>query len=108
MENTGGVHASAVTAPAAPRTETERILLGLWTSVLKIDHIGIYDDFLDLEGDSLAALRCVNRIREAFGVTLSFDAFFREPAHIAEVASQIDAMRCEAAKGGGVSRALPG
>ena len=82
-------------------------MLQLWAAVLKIDQVGIYDDFLGLGGDSLAALRCINWIREAFGVGLSFDAFFIEPAHVAEVASQIDAMRNEAAGVGDISRPLP-
>ena len=88
-------------------TETERILLQLWAAVLRIDRIGIHDDFLELGGDSLAAMRCINWIRERFGVGLSFDAFLMEPAHIAEVASQIDARRSEVDTAGDISRPLP-
>jgi hypothetical protein len=76
-----------------PRTETERILVDMWSEVLKRDHVGIYDDFIELGGHSLSATLCLNRITEVFGVTVPLDLFFLEPAHIAEIAGQIDGLR---------------
>jgi acyl carrier protein len=86
---------------AAPRTETEEILLEIWSAVLSADRIGIHDDFLDLGGDSLAAMRCINRIRARFDVELPLDAFILEPAHIAGVAAQLDRIRHETSEARG-------
>ena len=68
-------------------------MLRIWSAVLNNDRIGIHDDFLELGGDSLAAMRCINSIRAALGVDLTLDAFILSPAHIVEVASQIDRLR---------------
>lgn len=45
----------------APRTETERLLAGIWTDVLGVDKVGIEDGFYDLGGDSLLAMQIMNR-----------------------------------------------
>lgn len=79
-------------------TETETLLLEIWSAVLEIDGIGIHDDFLALGGDSLAAMRCINRIRSVSGVELSLEAFLVEPAHIAGLAQLLDQVRSEATR----------
>jgi hypothetical protein len=97
MENSthGEVQSDARATP--PRTETERVLLELWSAALKNDRIGIYDDFLDVGGDSLSATLCINRIKERYAVELPLEMFFLEPAHIVELASQVDTLRGEQA-----------
>ncbi len=71
--------------------ETERALLQIWSEVLNTapTPIGIHDDFLGLGGDSLAAMRCINRIIATFGVEVPLDLFLIESATIAQVASEI-------------------
>ncbi|HKT50844.1 MAG TPA: phosphopantetheine-binding protein [Candidatus Angelobacter sp.] len=69
--------------------ETERTLLQIWSEVLNAAPIGIHDDFLGLGGDSLAAMRCINRIIATFGVEVRLDLFLLESATIAQVASEI-------------------
>jgi len=71
--------------------ETERALLQIWSEVLTTapTPIGIHDDFLGLGGDSLAAMRCINRIIATFGVEVPLDLFLLESATIAQVASEI-------------------
>jgi amino acid adenylation domain-containing protein len=59
-----------------PRNETERALAAIWTEVLKVERIGINDDFFDLGGHSLLAIRALSRIRNVFEVDLSPRAFF--------------------------------
>jgi acyl carrier protein len=75
------------------RTATEHAVLAIWSSVLEREGIGAWDDFLALGGDSLAAMRCVDRIRAVFGVEVPIEAFFDEPAHVVEVAARIDQLR---------------
>ncbi|HKY08279.1 MAG TPA: non-ribosomal peptide synthetase [Candidatus Binatia bacterium] len=55
----------------APRTETESSLVQIWTEVLQLESVGIYDRFLDLGGNSLRAVRILNRARDCFEVELS-------------------------------------
>jgi acyl carrier protein len=76
-------------AAASAHTETEGSLLQIWFEVLNIDQISIHDDFLGLGGDSLAAMRCINRIIAAFGVEVPLELFLLESATIAQVASEI-------------------
>jgi acyl carrier protein len=68
---------------------TEGVLLQIWSEVLDTDQISIHDDFLSLGGDSLAAMRCINRIIATFGVEVPLDLFLLESATIAQVASEI-------------------
>jgi thioesterase domain-containing protein/acyl carrier protein len=62
-----------------PRTETERSLAAIWTDLLKVENIGINDDFFDLGGHSLLAIRLVSRIRDAFEVELPLATLFQAP-----------------------------
>ncbi|MFC7895131.1 AMP-binding protein [Streptomyces sp. NPDC057381] len=47
----------------APRNETERILAKAFAEVLEVDRVGIDEDFFDLGGNSLRAIRLVGLIR---------------------------------------------
>lgn len=72
-----------------PRDSTEKTLAEIWTELLKIEKIGIYDNFFfDLRGDSLLATQAVSRIREAFRIDLSLRHFFETPT-VAELAVTI-------------------
>jgi len=68
-----------------PRTETERSLAAIWTDLLKVENIGINDDFFDLGGHSLLAVRLVSRIRDVFEVELPLATLFQAPT-IADLA----------------------
>jgi amino acid adenylation domain-containing protein len=68
-----------------PRTETERSLAAIWTDLLKVENIGIKDDFFDLGGHSLLAIRLVSRIRDVFEVELPLATLFQAPT-IADLA----------------------
>lgn len=74
---------------ASVHADAERTLLQIWSEVLNTDQIGIHDDFFSLGGDSLAAMRCINRIIATFGVEVPLDLFLLEAATIAQIASEI-------------------
>lgn len=63
----------------APRTELEEELAGLWAEILKVERVGIHDNFFDLGGHSLLATRLIFRLREHFNVDLPLRALFEAP-----------------------------
>ena len=62
-----------------PRTRFEAILADIWRLVLELPHIGIHDNFFELDGHSLTATQVVSRIRDVFGVDLPLSVFFEKP-----------------------------
>jgi non-ribosomal peptide synthetase component F/thioesterase domain-containing protein len=63
----------------APETPTERLLCGIWGEVLGLRQVGITDNFFDLGGQSLLALRLQARVEKALGQSVSLAAFFKAP-----------------------------
>jgi hypothetical protein len=76
-----------------PRTETEKALAQIWTELLSIEQIGIYDDFFDLGNSSLVGVWAVLRIQEEFGgVDLPIGTIFDNPT-ISSLAAVLDQIR---------------
>jgi amino acid adenylation domain-containing protein len=74
----------------APRTPTEAGLTSIWSEVLKIDRIGIHDNFFKLGGHSLLATQVVSRIRDLFRGELPLRYVFEYPT-VNALAAKIDA-----------------
>ena len=72
----------------APRDPTERTLARLWENLLKLDNVGVHDDFFALGGHSLLATRLVSQIRREIGVEIPLRAIF-ENTTIERLALQI-------------------
>ncbi|MFG6101406.1 beta-ketoacyl synthase N-terminal-like domain-containing protein [Leptothoe sp. EHU-05/26/07-4] len=64
----------------APRNETERRVADVWQSILRIEQIGIYDDFFDLGGDSLIGLQLISKLKQEFQVEMSINSLFQAPS----------------------------
>ena len=58
-----GARPEIETALVPPRTEIERMLAEIWSEVLGVDRVGVLDNFFDLGGDSIAAIRIVSRAK---------------------------------------------
>ena len=73
----------------APRSRTERMIATIWREVLDAKEVGIDNNFLDIGGHSLSAMRIIARIRDTFGIDLSVRDFLTA-ATIADIAELID------------------
>lgn len=60
----------------APRNDTERTLAAAFADVLELDRVGIDDDFFDLGGNSLRAIRLVGLIRAELNQEVSIRKLF--------------------------------
>ncbi|MCF2146968.1 amino acid adenylation domain-containing protein [Desmonostoc muscorum LEGE 12446] len=63
----------------APRTPTESTLAKIWAEVLNIEHVGIYDNFFDLGGDSLLTVHLMKQIHKHFERELPLSSLFLNP-----------------------------
>jgi len=63
-----------------PTNEVESALVDIWKEVLEMNmDIGIRDDFFDLGGHSIKAIRILSRVAKEFGATISVQSMFEEP-----------------------------
>ncbi|MEV7939326.1 amino acid adenylation domain-containing protein [Kitasatospora sp. NPDC088264] len=69
----------------APRDPVEEMLAVVWREVLGLAEVGVTDDFFELGGDSLSAVRAISRIRAELGWDLTVRALLRART-IAELA----------------------
>jgi amino acid adenylation domain-containing protein len=87
----GKVDRRALPAPAAPaeleaeqrhvelpHDVTEARLVEIWRKLLKVDKVGVNDDFFALGGYSMLAVRMFAQIHEMFGVHLPLTCLFKQ------------------------------
>jgi amino acid adenylation domain-containing protein len=88
----GDTLASAATSwNGAPRgDQIELGLQKLYSQMLGVQSVGLHDDFFDLGGQSLLAIRLVSRVRDIFQVELPLPELFEAPT-IAALAKRIAA-----------------
>lgn len=83
----------AASAPQ-PIGALERSLMAIWCEVLHVREIGIHDDFFDLGGDSLLAVRMFQLAQKLTGVNLPLATLLTAPT----IARQAAAFRAAGAK----------
>ena len=60
----------------APRNEFEQKLADIWCQILKLEQIGIYDNFFSMGGDSILSIQIVSRIK-ALGFNIDVSDLFK-------------------------------
>lgn len=80
----------------APRNEIEQTIANIWQEVLGIEQIGVYDNFLELGGDSLLSIQITARANK-MSLRLTNQQIFEYPtiAELAEVSSKNEAILAE-------------
>ncbi|WP_375502639.1 amino acid adenylation domain-containing protein [uncultured Nostoc sp.] len=76
----------------APRTEVEQQIADIWVSLLKLEKIGIHDNFFTLGGHSLLATQVIARLRAFFGIDLPVRTLFEAPT-VALLADRIETVQ---------------
>ncbi|HEX7735313.1 MAG TPA: amino acid adenylation domain-containing protein, partial [Ktedonobacteraceae bacterium] len=77
------------TSFTAPRTAIEEMVAGIWAEVLKLEYIGIYDNFFEIGGHSLLATQVIARLREALQREVPLHSLFEAPT-IAKLAQRLE------------------
>jgi non-ribosomal peptide synthetase component F len=73
----------------APRTPLEIELAKRWAEILRVEQIGIQDDFFASGGDSLLACRVLSHVYDMTQIDLEVSRFFEAPT-VAEVARHLE------------------
>jgi amino acid adenylation domain-containing protein/non-ribosomal peptide synthase protein (TIGR01720 family) len=93
--------AAHATGHVPPRDRTEEALAEVWADVLRVERVGVEDNFFDLGGDSILSIQVVTRARQK-GITLSSKDIFAHQT-VAELAFATTAS-AEAAEGAADAR----
>ena len=93
--------ASRRVAYVEPRNDIERTLAQIWSQVLKVEEVGVYDNFFDLGGHSLLATQVASRARKAFNANIQLRDLLGEPT-IASIAKEVERI---IQSGGGIAEA---
>jgi amino acid adenylation domain-containing protein len=59
-----------------PQNSTEKAVAQIWMQLLDLDRVGIRDDFFELGGDSLLAMRLAEQIKNDFKVEMALRTLF--------------------------------
>jgi acyl carrier protein len=81
----------------APRTPTEKWLAQAVADSLELEQVGVDEDFFELGGDSIKALRILSRARDEFQVEVPQSVLFSIQFTVAEMAKTIDQYQIESA-----------
>jgi iturin family lipopeptide synthetase A/iturin family lipopeptide synthetase C/tyrocidine synthetase-3 len=80
---------------ASTNTDTERTIASIWCELLNLKSVSANDDFFELGGKSLMAMRVVARICQTFDVDLTIRNLFEHPtvAGLAKIVDQLSWMK---------------
>jgi thioesterase domain-containing protein/acyl carrier protein len=89
MEGKSEVRHAAKSDYVAPRTENEKKICALWEKLLRVERVGVTDNFFDLGGHSLLAVRLFAELEKITGRKLPLVTLFQAPT-IEELARLAD------------------
>ncbi|MBC1213138.1 non-ribosomal peptide synthase [Trichormus variabilis ARAD] len=89
----------------APRTPQEEKLAAIWADVLRLQQVGIHDNFFEIGGDSILSLQIIARANQA-GIQLNIKQLFQHQT-IAELAAVANTIPSITAEQGLITGSLP-
>jgi amino acid adenylation domain-containing protein len=87
-----GIRPELVKTFVEPRSELEGLVAKVWREVLKLDKIGIHDNFFDLGGHSLLATQIVSKLRGELCLEVPVRLLFEAPT-VAKLSLGIEGLR---------------
>ncbi|MDQ0418594.1 amino acid adenylation domain-containing protein/non-ribosomal peptide synthase protein (TIGR01720 family) [Croceifilum oryzae] len=75
-----------------PRTPAEELVASVWSQVLGVEGISVYDSFFERGGHSLLATQVVSRLQEAFQIEIPLRELF-EYSTVEALAKRLDQLR---------------
>ncbi|MBW4682784.1 MAG: hypothetical protein KME19_22280 [Microcoleus vaginatus WJT46-NPBG5] len=64
---------------AAPETEVEQTIATVWQQVLRLEKVGMHDNFFDLGGHSLLLVQVHSKLQEVLTTPISMVELFKYP-----------------------------
>ncbi|MDZ8065210.1 MAG: amino acid adenylation domain-containing protein [Nostoc sp. DedQUE08] len=74
----------------APRSQVELQLTQIWSRILKVDRVGVQDNFFDLGGHSLLTPYLMAQIKQQFGKDIAIASLYQNPT-VEQLATVIQA-----------------
>ncbi|MDQ1353565.1 MAG: hypothetical protein QG657_3871 [Acidobacteriota bacterium] len=74
-----GLRKSSTENVAPPADRTEQKLWEIWCDILRIDNVGVDENFLQVGGNSLNIMTLISRIHREFDIRLSLGDVFQNP-----------------------------
>jgi amino acid adenylation domain-containing protein len=93
--------AAAASAPEPVMTDAQRRVAAVWRSVLRLERVGLYENFFDLGGHSLLVVKVHAALRREFGVELTVVDLFQRTT----IAAQADLLSDTTTRDAGLHRA---
>jgi amino acid adenylation domain-containing protein len=112
MTTTGKVDRNALPKPdfaaaaseyVAPRDAVEQSVADVFQQVLRLEKVGVHDDFFALGGHSLLAMQVVSRLQAAMGIELPVRAVFECPT-VAMLAARVRAAAASTSRAPEIAR----
>ena len=88
----GGAELVSEATSVAPRTRDEAAIAAVWTEVLGRDSVGVHDNFFEMGGDSLLALRLAARLQTLLNRPVRLADLFARPT-VAQFAGTLPGAR---------------
>ena len=63
----------------APRNQVEQVMAEIWSEVLAVKKVGVFDHFFEIGGHSLSATRLIARLKSVFQIDFPLRSIFIEP-----------------------------
>ncbi|WP_456637059.1 amino acid adenylation domain-containing protein [Bradyrhizobium sp. USDA 10063] len=100
------IRPSLLTPFEAPQTKLEAQLSQIWSGVLRIENIGVNDEFISLGGDSLRAMLILSQLHTTLGQRVDFRLVLNGTIRslAAAIAARLDSEPCKAPAPGKLTR----
>ena len=78
IQHTNGINGNG-SNHSAPATDLEKSIAKIWQELLRVEKIGLHDNFFDLGGHSLLVVEAQSKLRESLGFDLPVVKLFQFP-----------------------------